>query len=339
MGRELEKSVDRYMRTKMLGIFGLSADTDCEIREAIVSNYNINYVVGLAHHLYIMRVNVEQQSGLRNQIEYEYKTMAHLYDYGVVPRPYYLDTTREWLPYDFMVQEYIHGRPLDYDEQEGISEAAGALATVHKAPFPSEDFLIRHENPLRDLYDEDTRMLKRYEKRRSSDKELVKKGWRLLAKLERSAIYHESEFKATSIVHTDVGVDNFIRSLQGIVIIDWEKPRIDDPSYDLCVFLGRPPQIWASSRLMTEGEKSFFLSCYSDRSGIPLQILERKTRICQPFTSFRWIMWGAHRTADADEDKISPELSDFHSVHYNKYRNVCSVENVEFLLGNRQFYA
>lgn len=328
----LEDKIERYLKGGLREYFHLSSNTDCEIQQKIVANYNINYIVHVGRFTYVLRVNVEQQSGLKNQIEYEYKTLEYLSKYNIVPRTYFMDITKSLIPYDFLVQDFIEGIHVNFDDREGIRDAAAVLATLHTIPLPKDKFLFIYHNPLKDLYKELMGMFTRYENRKSSDKELVLKGSELLKKLEKEVPRYEELFTAESIVHTDCVNDNFIRSSKGIKIVDWEKPRIDDATYDICVYIGRPPQIWISTRIMTEQEREDFLQVYCARRQTDKKLFKEKIRIRQPFVSFRWIMWGAHRTADADEGTISPELFEFHLNHYGRYKRVCAVENVEHLL-------
>lgn len=328
----LELKIQKYIKNVLLRHFGLPLNTFYRIEKTIISNYNINYVVRLENKSYVLRLNVEKQSGLSHQIEYEYRTLDYLADYGIVPKPYLVDNTTRWLPFGFLVQEYLPGKHLDYNEMEGIREAAAVLSTLHRIALPKEKFLIMWDDPLKDSLEEIISMLKSYAGRRSRNRELVKVGNKLLTKLERSADANGKYFRAASIIHTDVVNDNFIRSPEGIKIIDWEKPRIDDGTYDVCVFLGKPPQIWGASRLMEEGEREYFIREYCRSGGYAQSELEEKARIRQPFVSFRWVLWGAHRTADAEEGMISSELEEFHSINYNRYKQTSSVENVEELM-------
>ena len=59
--------------------------------------------------------------------------------------------------------------------------------------------------------------------------------------------------------HTDVGCDNFIGTAQGLRMIDWEKPRVDDCSYDLSCFLSEPAQLWSSPHVLTVEDREAFI--------------------------------------------------------------------------------
>ena len=139
-------------------------------------------------------------------------------------------------------------------------------------------------------------------------------------------------FNSKSIIHTDVVNDNFIRAKETLKLIDWEKPRVDDESYDLCCFLGTPSEIWSSRRTMTDDEREAFLLEYVNRSGRDLQETREKVRIRQPFVSLHWILWAATRLTDLKEGVIASELMEFHSQSIPRYQKVAKTEYIKSLL-------
>ena len=327
-----KRQIDNYISEVLRRYLHLPNNTNYHIEKVIIGNYNINCVVHLAGKKYVLRINIEKQSGIPNQIEYEYKALKYLEQYNIAPKPYLFDSSKNILPYDILVEEYIPGNHLDYDDSKKIIGAAVLLSTLHGIPKPQDELLMVWSNPLKDSLKEIIRMFKSYKQRKSSDEKFIEYGVRLIGKLEKNINLHSKYFSNKNIVHTDVVNDNFIYSPKGITLIDWEKPRVDDSSYDLCVFLGKPSQIWGSSRFMNEKEKHLFLSEYCRKGGVEFCNLKEKVRIRQPYVSFRWILWGAHRTADADEGVILPELKRFHSKNYLRYKKTAATENIEELL-------
>jgi len=330
----LKRKVIDYIENILLKYFRLSPNAEYSIEREIVANYNINYIIKLGTDRYVLRLNIEEQSGRANQVEYEHKTLEYLEDYGIAPRPFLIDKSKEKIPFKLLIQEYIPGEHLNYDNSNAILDAAKLLSTLHKIPIPLNNFFIFWQDPLNNSLEEIINMMENYSQRKSRDKRVIKQGSKLITKLEKSAECYSKYYKSKSIIHTDVVNDNFLQSPHGIKIIDWEKARIDDGSYDLCVFLGKPPQLWGSTRLITYEEKNLFLSEYCRKQTIDLDNLKDKVRIRQPFVSLRWILWGAHRTADADEGVIPSELKKFHSTNYKRYKTISAVENIEDLLCN-----
>ena len=330
----LLKKVKNYISSRLIYILELGNNNLFSIEDVIISNYNINIVVNLNYEKYLLRINIEQQSGLLNQVEYEYKIHEYLSKYQITPKVYIIDTSKIWIPYDFFIEQYITGEHLNYDNLEFLQNAAKILAKLHDIPLPSPNFLIVWKNPLIDLLSELINMHASYKKRPTKNKKLVKYGNVLLEKLKTIAPLYEHEFKSGSIVHTDVVNDNFICTNDDVRIIDWEKPRIDDPSYDLCVFLGKPSQLWGAKRLMTENEKKIFLREYSKYRHHNIKKVVDKIKIMQPFVSFRWVLWAAHRKADVDEKIISEENYEFHKKNYYRYEKTAALDNVIEIIDN-----
>jgi len=321
-------SIENYISSYLLSFLKLSRNTHFKIEDVIISNYNINVIIKIGVENYLLRINVEQQSGMPHQLEIEYKIHKYLSQFKITPQVFLIDISRNWIPYDFILEEFTPGDHLNYDDLESIRDAAKILAKLHSIPIPNPNFLIMWRDPLEDLLKELAKMYEDYEKRRVKNRDLLKYGKLLLHKLQKITPEYKNIFKPNSIVHTDVVNDNFLRSNKCIKIIDWEKPRIDDESYDLCVFLGKPPQLWASKRLMTEYEKNVFIETYSRFRNIGPESIIEKIFIRQPYVSFRWILWASHRKADVDEKIIPSEIIEFHKKNYHRYEKTSALENL-----------
>jgi len=328
----LEKDLKNYLSTYLLPFLKFPPSINYEITDKIISNYNINVIFKIDDEKYLLRINIQQQSGLQNQIEYEYKIHKYLNRFGITPKVFLIDTSKEWLPYDFMLEEFINGIHIDYDEPESIRAAAKILSKLHKAPLPKPNFLITWEDPLLNLLEELIKMYEDYRNRRIKNFRLIEYGGILLNKLQKITPKYKDLFKPNSIVHTDVVNDNFLISNEGIKIIDWEKPRIEDESYDLCVFLGKPSQCWGSPKLMTEEEKKLFVEIYCNYGSFNRETIIKKIEIREPFVSFRWILWAAHRKADVDENIIPEEIAEFHIKNYHRYEKTAALDNVVELI-------
>ena len=141
-----------------------------------------------------------------------------------------------------------------------------------------------------------------------------------------------SLFKADSLNHTDVAFDNFILTPEGLRLIDWEKPRVDDHSYDLCCFLSEPAQLWCSPVVLHSEEKKSFLQNYARLSGHDLDLILEKVRIREPLVSLHWILWGAAKLCDLNERRTAPELIQAHAAKIIRYERIADPANIEKLL-------
>jgi thiamine kinase-like enzyme len=323
----LKNKINQNMNEILSECFNLPLNIPLKIERTIIADYNINFIIRVGQNRFVLRVNIEQQSGLKNQIEYEYKTLRFLEDYKIAPKPYLVDKSKGRLQYGFLIEEYIPGKYLDY-KLSGILSAAALLATLHRIPWPSDNFFIRWSNPLEENLKDVSELLKQYATRTFRDSKLVSLSDKLIRGLEKRTTCYSKSFHSNSIVHTDVVNDNFILSPQGLKLIDWEKPRIDDASYDLCCFLGTPPELWSSSRIMRDEEKNLFLLKYCRHMRIKLKDIKEKVRIRQPYVSLHWILWAANRLTDLKEGIISSELMKFHYSNVSRYKKVVSLEHL-----------
>jgi thiamine kinase-like enzyme len=327
----METQVSTYVEDVLVSNLA-SGEAAYAIEKSIVADYNINFVILIGQTRYLFRVNVEQQSGLENQIEYEYNTLNFLADQKIAPRAYFLDSTKTILPFAILVEEYLDGDYLSYDDLSGIQEAARLLAILHTTPLPTDHFFRSWSNPLEDSLKDVLDLFEKYSVRKTRDEKITTSIKKLIGKLEKRVASSSDSFSCESLVHTDVVNDNFIRSPQGLRLIDWEKPRIDDPSYDLCVFLGAPSELWSSPRTMTDSEKEVFLQEYCRHSGKEFGHIREQLRIRQPYVSAHWVLWAANRLADLMEGAISAELIQFHAQSISRYKKVASSKHIEMIL-------
>ena len=68
-----------------------------------------------------------------------------------------------------------------------------------------------------------------------------------------------------SLVHTDCGPGNLIRSSRGLLLIDWQCPGIGDPVEDVACFLSPAMMLLYEQRPHGEAARQGFLDAYPDR--------------------------------------------------------------------------
>ena len=115
-------------------------------------------------------------------------------------------------------------------------------------------------------------------------------------------------------------------------MIDWEKPRVDDCSYDLSCFLSEPAQLWCTPDVMKAEDGRAFLEEYARLSNQNAELLAEKVRLREPMISLHWILWGATKLCDLREQRTSPELLGAHEEKKSRYERLARPENIEKLL-------
>jgi thiamine kinase-like enzyme len=115
-------------------------------------------------------------------------------------------------------------------------------------------------------------------------------------------------------------------------MIDWEKPRVDDCSYDLSCFLSEPAELWCSAYVLNAAEREAFIEDYASLSGKDAALLRKKICIREPMVSLHWILWGATKLCDLKEKLTSPELLGAHEEKIFRYERIARVELIEKIL-------
>jgi len=168
--------------------------------------------------------------------------------------------------------------------------------------------------------------------KKSTNNKTINLARKLLAKAAPLVATRKNLFKADSLNHTDVAFDNFIVTPEGLRLIDWEKPRVDDRSYDLCCFLSEPAQLWCSPIVVDAEERERFLLNYARLSGHRLELILEKVKIREPLVSLHWILWGATKLCDLNEHRTAPELIQAHAAKAPRYERIAEPANIEKLL-------
>ena len=326
------QAIKQYLRDLPPARLGVDSGESIEILEMIPGSYNLNYHVQIGHKEFIFRINVEQQSGLSNQVEYEFNVLKILKGHKIAPRAYHFDAGRNRFKFDILIEEYLPGPPLSPKEKD-ILKVAKLLVKLHSIEVGGLNLVTWHD-PLAATYDLARSDLEGYKAKQSSNQRTIDLAEYLLAKIAPVIAAKSGLFTAKSINHTDVAFDNFIVTAEGLRLIDWEKPRLDDGSYDLSCFISEPAQLWCSSKTVNSDEKKRFLQHYAQLAGVNSDLISEKVKIREPLISLHWILWGATKLCDLNERTTAPELFQAHEEKILRYERIANPANIEKLLAS-----
>ena len=319
---KMEEKIKKYFLEKGAEALGLEVAHSIVISEIKGGDYNLNYKIVINNRSYLLRLTAEAQSGRSDQARYEYETLRFLMVGNLAPRPYYIDDSRKYFPYDLIIEEYIEGNKIMYEEGS-LRRCAHAIAALHALPIPQNSFFSAWENPLECQLSAVENALLLYRQRKVADKKLV-------AALEDKLLMTKQDINTTSVVfspkslvHTDLVFSNMIDTGERVYIIDWEKARIDDPSYDIAVFLSPVANVWDAPRALNESEQKIFLKEYIEHSGDE-SIAERAELRSRLFT-MQAALWAAGRIADVEAGSIRAELG---KLNYERYQRVLAACNL-----------
>ncbi len=326
----LRKRIEKYLKTFSPGILGVRNMESVEIHKMTPGSYNLNFHISVETKEFIFRVNIDQQSGLNRQVQYEYNALKFLRGHGLAPDVYHLDDTKQYFEFDILIEQYLEG-PYLLLEKSYLPQVAALLAKLHSLDHHGVNFIC-WQDPLKDTYEFVQNDIAHYKTRKTAEEKIITQSERTLKEIGLRISKSKLPFQADSLNHTDVGCDNFIRTAEGLRMIDWEKPRVDDCSYDLSCFLSEPAELWCSPHVLNAAEREAFIEEYARLRGKSAELLKKKIRIREPMVSLHWILWGATKLCDLREERTSPELLDSHEEKIFRYERIARVENIEKIL-------
>jgi thiamine kinase-like enzyme len=326
----LQKRIEKYLKNIAPGILGVRNMESVGIHKMTPGSYNLNFHISVETKDFIFRVNIDQQSGLSRQVQYEYDTLKFLQGHGLAPDVYHLDDTRQYFEFDILIEQYLEG-PYLLLEKSYLPQVAASLAKLHSLDHHGVNF-ISWPDPLKDTYEFVQNDIAHYKTRKTAEEKIIAQSERTLEAIGLRVSKSDLPFQADSLNHTDVGCDNFIRTAEGLRMIDWEKPRVDDCSYDLSCFLSEPAELWCSPHVLNAAEREAFIEEYARLRGKSAELLRKKIRVREPMVSLHWILWGATKLCDLREERTSPELLGSHEEKIFRYERIARVENIEKLM-------
>ena len=253
----------------------------------------------------------------------------------IAPKAYHFDDSRQRFDYGVLIEEYLEGPYLTLEKKD-VSNVADLLVRLHSLEPEGMQFVV-WQDALTDTYALARNDLLYYESKGIANMKTIRLAKKLLANSEAVVHNHRHLYHPDSLNHTDVSCDNFIKTAEGLKLIDWEKPRVDDCSYDICCFLSEPVQMWCSRKILRSEDRVNFLHDYARLSGKNADQLMKKVKIREPLISLHWILWGATKLVDLKDRQTSPELLVAHEEKTARYKRIADPKNIERLMDSALF--
>ena len=289
--------VDKYSKCEAFRkALGIEMEAKLEFSMLAQGEYNVNYL--FAHpetgKKYLLRINTGSQMHLEHQIEYEYDALTMLQKSGRTPNVYYVDGSKEIIPYGVLVMEYLPGQVMDYETD--IMAGAEILADIHATKVDANGGLIHSSNPCKEILEECDQMFRKYEESElgePSKKQQIRKLLTLCAKKTANMADYEG-YKCC--INTELNSTNFLINKEGkSFLIDWEKPLYGDPGQDLGHFLAPTTTFWKTDVILTEEETDRFMDYYIEcvDKRFDISNLKERVNIFIPVTCMRGLTWCA----------------------------------------------
>ncbi|HZK56655.1 MAG TPA: aminoglycoside phosphotransferase family protein [Desulfosporosinus sp.] len=270
-----------------------------EVKFLAQGEYNLNYLLETAEMNYVFRINTASQMNLLNQINYEYQTLELLKHSGVTPKPYYLDDSKNDIPYGVLVMEYLPGEPLNY--RTDLTQAAVTFAKIHNVPSLKDeiDYLVKVDGSFSAIYQEAQNLLTCYFDCPEANPQVKKLLETVLLHAEekkKEEIFFQKE-PWRAVINTEVNSHNFIvnNDLQSCHLIDWEKPIYGEPAQDLSMFLIATTTLWKRNYVLSrEQEEQFLRSYVKELPPCPhIKTLTERVESFKFFNTLRAVSWCA----------------------------------------------
>jgi predicted Ser/Thr protein kinase len=332
---ELIKQIEVYIKNKGL-CKELNMNNNFAVSFLAQGEYNINFKIDDGSTKYVFRINTGSQIEVENQIKYEYDALKVLEVSEVTPKVYYVDDSKEIIPYGLLIMEFLEGTPLEYDTD--LLKAANIFSRIHSIDVSGNRYsnFIIEENLFSDRIREGERLLKDFFTSPIPSTELKRffNNYLDWCYKNKSKEKYFSENKLHVINNTEVNSHNFIIG-EKAYLIDWEKPVISDPCQDLTQFLAPTTTLWRSNYILSKGEKQDFIKAYAANINRPTMDIEERIRLYNPYLYLRALSWCAYAYVEYQkEDKIIKNNDAFKKIEMyleeNFLRSLLEEYNVGF---------
>ncbi|MBD3304285.1 phosphotransferase [Candidatus Woesearchaeota archaeon] len=217
---------------------------NCKIKsckEIGSGEHNLNYALETGKGKYVLRIYANLQF---DNAEKEYKILKKLKG-SLAPKAVFLDTSKEIIEYNYMIQEFIEGTPLKKLSEEHTDKIAGILKKVHAITDETK------ERPAQIISDWCRKNMLETSKKIGNEfnKEMTELHDQVKSRVDKIMPLLE-KYKRTHLIHDDPVLENFLVQDNHVFLIDWELANYNYFFLDLGTFI-------AENRIKKEHEEKF----------------------------------------------------------------------------------
>lgn len=298
---------------------------EVKIKEINRGGYNANYLVIINKKKFVFRLNIDKYLDVENQTKYEYNILKDLENKNIAPKVYFIDINKERTEENLLVEEFIENKELKFGV-DFLKDAGKLVKKLHSVKVTQKNSLLKMNNPLDDQWKSIKKSIY-FIKKGNYNPNFLNYINKFISKIDNYVEKNAKLFDKEKICinHKDLTIQNILQTNQGLRLVDWQSAMIDDPSFDLALFISDIAIEWHLGRTMTEKEKHIFLESY----GANDDLLE-KIKVRLPIISFELIVWGAKRAAylrdKFKKGSIKKEDKDFFQKKIMLYENFLKEE-------------
>ncbi|MFD1473001.1 aminoglycoside phosphotransferase family protein [Companilactobacillus mishanensis] len=270
--------------------------------------YNRNYLIeDTSGEKLVFRINYGSQINVQKQARYEYDALKILEPSEHTPVAYYLDDSQQDFPMDILIEQYLPGRPLDY--QRDLKMAAEIFASIHNLDMSQNDIskLKIEQSICSDRIKEAEQLLQPVANTDKLEPEEIKILFDLKNWCEKNNADEYFKSQPLCLVNTEVNSGNFLITDDYGWLIDWEKPVISSYVQDLSQFMVETTTLFRTTETLSKEQVDLFLNRYCNLTKKSIDEVKQSLKLYMPFMLLRALSWCGMLVATYDEKPIQNE--------------------------------
>ncbi|MBW3002029.1 phosphotransferase [Candidatus Woesearchaeota archaeon] len=206
--------------------------------------HNLNYLLETDKGKFVLRIYANLQF---DNCEKEYAILKKL-DGQFAPKALLSDTSKKFIEYNYMIQEFIEGQPIKELSDDLLVKIANLMKKVHTITDESKD------RPPKIISDWCKKNILETSKKRGEEFHISAVGLynQIKEKVDNIKPLLE-KYQRTHLIHDDPVFENFLVQNKGLVLIDWELATYNYFFLDLGTFI-------AENHITKEQEDKFLIA-------------------------------------------------------------------------------
>ncbi|MBU1975086.1 MAG: phosphotransferase [Nanoarchaeota archaeon] len=256
------KQVAIYARSLGRRVFGANIAGRVNVKALPVGIWNLNYMAQINGQKYVFKIYSKNIPDLLfgNNGKDEYLALELIRDLEIAPRPINFEFS-ELFGMEVLVYRYLEGTPLSEFTPVLLENNAINLAKLHSFDIKPITILPKKIETTRTLMDEITSTFNRCIDLNIPPKKLASYK-HLIAKAKNYAKDVKESTPKYALTHGDLAPCNIIVYGTDVKFIDWQRPTITDPAFDVWAFAEDAFIRWDLAKPLTNEQKRIFIDKY-----------------------------------------------------------------------------
>lgn len=288
MKSELRNIIEK-LNPKIFGVDNIKIDS---FKRLGVGECNVNYLLKIEKQKYLCRVSIDKEKS--NKSEIEFNNLKKIQHSGISPKPLFFFKRNKDFERDFIILEFIQGKPLRMGQRtyssNQIKKIAKTLSKLHslKIKLPITD-----KSPYYEVF----KYAKEFQSEINKYTNNKYQDWlKQLIKQVNKSIPNTKNYRY-SLTHGDVYPQNVVETKSEMKLIDWESVSYSDPARDIV-------NILVDFGLKGKQLNLFYDEYFKNRKDNNLQ---ERVKIHQILTRTNYFLWEVVRTFEILKKELPKE--------------------------------